>query len=85
MRRLTLAVAFFLGLAGSAWADFEDGKAAYDRGDYATALEAWLPLAQQGHVRAQWQLGRLYQQNAQLPPVRSLSPEALPLSFLSNS
>jgi len=41
MRRIlaTLAVvgALLFG-AGSAWADFDDGLAAYDRGDYATVL-----------------------------------------------
>lgn len=41
MRRLaaTLAVVgALLFSAGSAWADWDDGDAAYDRGDYATAF-----------------------------------------------
>ena len=33
-------------------ADFEAGLNAYDRGDYATALKEWRPLAEQGDVAA---------------------------------
>ncbi len=39
---------------------FEDGQAAYSRGDYATAMRMWRPLAEQGHVAAQHNLGFLY-------------------------
>ena len=45
-----------LALAGS----FEDGEAAYGRGDYATARQLWFPLASQGEVKAQNALGDLY-------------------------
>ena len=41
MRRIaaTLAVVgALLFSVGSAWADFDDGVAAYERGDYATVL-----------------------------------------------
>ena len=42
----------FLALAGAADADpFEDGQVAYDRHDYATALQAWRPLAEIGDVK----------------------------------
>lgn len=34
-------------------ASFQDGAAAFDRGDYKAALKIWLPLAQGGHVVAQ--------------------------------
>ena len=37
--------------------DFNAGIALYERGDYATALRHWRPLAKQGHVRAQHSLG----------------------------
>ena len=63
MRRIfaTLAVVgALLFSAGSAWADFDDGVAAYERGDYATALQEWLPLGEQGDKRAQFQLGEMY-------------------------
>ena len=50
----TLAdVVALLFSAGSAWADFDDGGAAYERGDYATALKEFRPLAEQGDARAQ--------------------------------
>ena len=38
---------------------FEDGEAAFSKGDYATALRLWQPLAQQGDARAQNGLGAL--------------------------
>ena len=39
---------------------FEDGEAAYDRGDYVTALQHLRPLAGQGHAEAQYFLGVMY-------------------------
>ena len=56
MRRIaaTLAVVgALLFSAGSAWADFDDGLAAPERGDYETAYREFLPLAEQGHAQAQ--------------------------------
>lgn len=47
-------------LATPAWADFKAGMDAYHRGDYATAMREWQPLAEQGQVVAQYQLGLLY-------------------------
>jgi hypothetical protein len=37
--------------------DFQKGVDAYDRGDYATALREWTPLAEQGDAFAQTSLG----------------------------
>ena len=39
---------------------FEDGEAAYQQHDYATALHVWQPLADQGDAKAQNNLGILY-------------------------
>jgi len=39
---------------------FEDGMAAYQRGDYATAMALWRPLAEQGDAKGQNGLGLLY-------------------------
>jgi ATP-dependent protease ClpP protease subunit len=45
-----------------AWAGpFEEGVAAYDRKEYAKALELWLPLAQRGDHTAQFNVGVLYE------------------------
>jgi uncharacterized protein len=46
--------------AGALSADFESDCAAFERGDYEEAREAWAPLAEQGHAQAQFRLGCLY-------------------------
>ena len=38
MKRVTAFVVLLVVLAAPAWAGFEEGPAAYNRGDYATAL-----------------------------------------------
>jgi len=40
--------------------DFQAGLAAYDTGDYATALSEWRPFAEQGYAPAQFNLGLMY-------------------------
>ena len=40
--------------------DFDKGLAAAQAGDYATALQEWTPLAEQGNVIAQFLLGIMY-------------------------
>ena len=47
-----LLIIALLSLSGSALAGpFEDGGAAYERQDYATALRLWWPLADQGNFK----------------------------------
>jgi len=41
-------------------ADFQSGMAAYKRGDFEEALRQWRPLAEEGRVEAQFNLGLLY-------------------------
>ena len=41
-------------------ADFAKGLAAYESGDFATALREWTPLAEQGDAEAQSNLGNMY-------------------------
>ena len=63
MRRIAATLAVVVALlfsAGSAWADFDDGLAAAQRGDFATALQEWRPLAEQGDAHAQFNLGIMY-------------------------
>ena len=61
LRMLALTLALWLPLAGPVAADqFEDGLAAYDSGDYATALRHWQPLAEHGNADAQALLGHMY-------------------------
>jgi TPR repeat protein len=40
--------------------DYNKGLAAYEAGDFVTALEEWRPLAEQGHAMAQTNLGVMY-------------------------
>ena len=40
--------------------DFQKGLAANNRGDYATAVKEWRPLAEQGVAAAQHNLGLMY-------------------------
>ena len=58
-------VAGFLGSAMDA--SYEDGLAAYRRGDYATALRIWRSLADQGDANAQYNLGLMYQKGKGVP------------------
>jgi TPR repeat protein len=50
-----------------AWADFQAGMDATIRGDYATALREWRPLAEQGDALAQYNLGMLYRKGRGVP------------------
>ena len=70
MRRIlaTLAVVgALLFSAGSAWADFDDSVEAYNSGDYATALQEFQPLAEQGDAKAQFNLGFMYDNGKGVP------------------
>jgi hypothetical protein len=62
MRLPALLVAVIVaGVAGPAAAGpYEDGRTAYEAGDYAYALSFWRPLAEQGDVTAQFNLGGMY-------------------------
>ncbi len=55
-----LCAGFTLGLTAPAWAGFDEGVAAYKRGDYATALHEWRSLAEQGEAGALYFLGYMY-------------------------
>ncbi len=59
LRAVAIAILLSL-LATPAWAGFAEGVAAYERGDYATALRELQPLANQGDARAQNRLGFMY-------------------------
>ena len=50
-----------------AWADFKTAMEAYNRGDFATALREWRPLAEQGDASAQFYLGLSYENGDGVP------------------
>ena len=54
--------AAFAGFAG-----FDEGLAAAQKGDFATALREWQPLAQQGDASAQNALGAMYYNGQGVP------------------
>jgi TPR repeat protein len=61
MKILTAAIITAAMLLSAAHAaDFWKGIDAANRGDYATALQEWKPLAEQGHASAQYNLGVMY-------------------------
>ena len=56
-----LSLILLLLLSATCWsADFQKDFDAHDRGDYATALKEWTPLAEQGNAVAQFNLGLMY-------------------------
>ena len=70
MRRILATLVVVVALlfsAGSAWADFFYGWAAYERGDYVTALKEWRPLAEQGDAATQHNLGLMYANGEGVP------------------
>jgi hypothetical protein len=56
---LTLAI-LLPAMHAPAWAGFQEGAAAYNKGDYAAAMTEWLPLAQAGDAQAENAVGALY-------------------------
>ena len=63
------ALIFAVGFAGSAAAGpFEEmPRAAYEKGDYATALRLLRPFAEQGDAGAQYNLGLMYDKGQGVP------------------
>jgi len=58
MKKLTLATLLIFYCATAWTADFDKGLAAYEAGDYATALAEWRSLAEQGDSDALRILGQ---------------------------
>ena len=65
MQRLIITLCLTISLAGGSfgvgWSgDFQKGWEASVKGDYATVLKEWIPLAAQGNASAQFNLGVMY-------------------------
>ncbi len=63
----SIIVGLLFMLAAPAWADYQAGVDAYERGDYETALKEWRPLAEQGDADAQFNLGVMYDMGLGVP------------------
>jgi uncharacterized protein len=60
MKKLLFTLLFLT--LGTAWGGaLEDGAAAADHKDYATAFKLWRPLAERGDAMAQFKLGWMYE------------------------
>ena len=55
--KLLLWIAVLAGFPAIAYAGWDEGKAAYDRCDYATAYEEFKGAAEQGDAKAQYSSG----------------------------
>ena len=55
-----IAAAQILGPSGALAGPWEEGMAAYNRGDYVPAMALFRPLARQGNARAQGLIGAMY-------------------------
>ncbi len=55
-----MLAALVLGSADAVAGPWEDGMAAYNRGDYVPAIRLLRPLAEQGNPKAQSKLGEMY-------------------------
>jgi TPR repeat protein len=66
LARRIAAVAVTCLLMAADWAhgDTATGRAAYDRGDYATAMSEWQSTPDHGDAEAQFRLGSLYELGA---------------------
>jgi ATP-dependent protease ClpP protease subunit len=67
MMRLGVGLCAVLLAAATFAGPYEDGLAAFDRSDYATALQLWLPLAEQGHRTAQFNVAVLHEKGLGTP------------------
>ena len=67
MKLLVLAALCVLAFAAPAWAGFEEGMVAYNRGDYATAFREMKPSAEDGNANAQHNLGFMYKKGLGVP------------------
>ena len=63
-----LALTFLFLFSGSGYGDdFQDGMDAYDRKDYKEAVKWWKLSAEQGHAKAQYNLGLMYAKGTGVP------------------
>ena len=58
---LLMLLLMSLHLPAVSWVGkYEEGYIAFQRGDYATALQKWQPLAEEGSAHAQLSVGTMY-------------------------
>ncbi|WP_371186880.1 tetratricopeptide repeat protein [Thalassotalea maritima] len=65
IRTITFIFALFTSVAQSA--DFKEGAMLYANNNFEAAIKIFKPLAEQGHVKAQYALGSMYQLGLGVP------------------
>lgn len=66
-RRVWISTFALAACVNPAAADFAAGLAAYQKGDYTTAVKEWRPEAEQGDAPTQFNLGLLYYDGKGVP------------------
>ena len=66
-RHLLLTTLLASLLTTPTFAGFDEGLAAYKKGNYTQALKEWTPLAEQGNATAQYNLGLMYANGQGVP------------------
>ena len=61
MKKLLVCILFVLSGTQMSAQEIDKGYEAYNDGDYATALNEWKPIAEQGYAFAQYNLGIMYE------------------------
>lgn len=74
-RLLMLLLAIPVFLAGSAAADYDEGRAASDAGDHGRAYREWIEAARQGDDRAQYAVGDMYRRGTGVSANAALAAE----------
>ena len=70
MRRYLVSVVAIFALvlpAAAAAGGYQDGRAAYDAGDFDTAMAKWAPAAESGDAESQYGMGLLYSEGIAVP------------------
>ena len=60
LKILLLTLLLSTGLIGTSYADLKDGRDAYNKGDYKTAIKEYKASANQGFANAQHNLALIY-------------------------
>ena len=65
---VSILAMFALAFSSAAAAgDYQDGRAAYDNGDFDTAMAVWAPAAESGDADSQYGMGLLYSEGIVVP------------------
>jgi len=70
MRRYLVSVLALFSLtvsAAAAGGSYEDGRTAYDAGNFEKAMAAWAPAAESGDAKSQYGMGLLYSEGIVVP------------------